>query len=801
MTMRRLVLTGLDLPRFRGSGRTMMLATTCGAAMALLSPVGLVSASAGDLVGKVVDATSGASISGAVVSISGVRDRIVTGRDGSYRVSDIAQGDHTVAASFLGYKTAKSTVSVPATGAATLDIPLTGGDDAQEVVVTGTRLARARALNLQLNNTGVSNIVSADDVGRFPDNNVADAATRLPGVSVFRNRETGEGEYLTIRGLASDFNVTTVNGVRVPNTDNGSRQVSLTLVPPFGLQTVSIKKSSTPDMDGDAVGGTLDLRTPSAFDFNKPVLHVRAQYGYNERASDQGEPKDAYVFQVDGGQRFGPDHKFGVYATAYYYKKNSISEESENDGEWTPYVKPANSQVPIDYRTLHLPGLDLDYYRLSQERYGGNLTLDYQDDKTKLYLIAQAAKFKKIDDHSELIVKARNLYDANGLYNPSAFFIDRNFNTGDEASMLATAQVGGESRFNRLKLEYNAFVSYGERGNPAGYGMEWETPSNKAPYNNTGVTFISPDPRFPEWQLPTALQPLVYDNSQLTSFDGAGRRTNQTNERKYGGKFDATYDMDGSYFLKRIKAGFKYQLQHQDHNEVAYTTKDFNYASFGASPWVGRSVNSILSGYYRFGSLINRDALVASIDAATTGHAKDPTSASHYEENIFAGYAMGDFIWGQWEAVTGLRVEKTDVHNINWNSDDDPTKSGFATTDRSYTEVLPSIHINYRASEKIVYRAAIWTSFSRPAYQYIAGGSSISRDGSGAITSISRGNPDLHPMESLNYDASAEYYLGNAGLVSLGVFYKDLSNYIFTNGNAVSGNTVEIGKASCRERV
>ena len=780
------------LSRRRG---LMGASATVGLMAATLSALSAGHAVAGDIKGHVRDATSGASLAGAQVKTASGQTAI-TDQDGGYTLTDVAAGDAPVSVNFLSYKSANQTVAVPQTGEVTLDFALKGDGVGESVVVTGHRLAQARALNLQLNAVQVSNVISADDLGKFPDNNVADAVSRVPGVSVFHNRETGEGEYVTIRGLASDFNAFSINGERVANTDNSSRQVSLTVLPPFGLETVKVTKTSTPDMDGDAIAGTVDFRTPNAFDFNKPVLRLYGQYGINEQASKDHEPDGGETFQIDAGNLFGADKQFGFYASAYYSNKDSISEESENDGEWTPYNYPASSQVHINYNTLKLPGLDLDYYRLNQKRYGGNFSFDYHGENHQFYLRSQIAKFKKVDDHSELIVKnwkdnACGYYTSctpDGVYDPVSFFADRNFSTQDEDSMLSNTQVGGESRFGRLKLTYDAFYSYGERNNPTGYGLEFQTPDSGL-FATSGVSFTNPDPRFPEWQLPLALQPLVYDNTQLSNLENFGRRTSFTEERKYGGRVDALYDMEGEFHLTSLKAGFKFLHQHQDHSEFAYTVNQPAFANFATSGLVGPTVGSILHGYYTFGSTISRDALESAVDANTTAVAEDPTSSTHYRENIFAEYGMATFNFDKLEVITGLRIETTDVDNTVYVSDSDPTQSGFQSTRRSYTEVLPSVFLNYRADAHTVYRGSIWTSFSRPAYQNISGGASISRDSAGNITGITEGNPDLKPAESLNFDASAEYYLGNAGLVSAGVFYKKISNFIFSNGDTVDSTT------------
>ncbi|WP_156447793.1 TonB-dependent receptor plug domain-containing protein, partial [Caulobacter sp. CCH5-E12] len=105
-----------------------------------------------------------------------------------------------------------------------------------EVVITGQRLSTANSIDQQKKATGVVNVISADDLGKLPDANVADALARIPGVNVVVNQETGEGEYVSIRGLASTYNAYSINGVRVALTDSGSRKMSMTVLPPNGLK-------------------------------------------------------------------------------------------------------------------------------------------------------------------------------------------------------------------------------------------------------------------------------------------------------------------------------------------------------------------------------------------------------------------------------------------------------------------------------------------------------------------------------------------------------------------------------------
>lgn len=720
----------------------------------------------------------------------------------------------------------------------------------EEVVVTGQRLSTQRALEQQKDADGVSNVISADDLGKLPDANMADALSRVPGISVVNNQETGEGEYVTVRSLAATFNAYSVNGVRVAETDGSSRQVSLSVLPPNGLQAVKVSKTSTPDMDGDAIGGTIDMRTPTAFDFKKPVARAFYTYGWNDRADSQGEPAATNSGQIDLGSRFGSDDQFGVFATGYYTKSHLVSEETENDGEWEPYRWRKNAEEAIDDKSMYLPGIDLDYRRIEQERIGGNISLDYQGDDTKLYLRGQYAQYKRVEDVNYLMIKssrtkrltqvnpeATNLTDPekvitgvqangdriygyttaqivdvnkdgiitdadrnassywslngrSGTWDPQNFKFSRSFEVKDQKQNLGTVNAGGETKADALTLTYDAAYSWGERETPDYYSVGFLSNANVAPFTQSGVLFSSADPRFPLYQIPAAAGSITGWDSLLLP-DGASHSRDKTTNDRYSGKVDARYDMQASSWLHHLQAGVKFQRSTRDYDETKLFSGDLNVANMASSGLIERSLAGILHGTYEFGSLMGRDQVISAINKmGTQSFSADDQNGNdkHGRETIYAGYALADARFGDVQLITGVRVENTQVDNRFWVFD---TNSHWGSSDASYTEVLPSATVNWRPTEDQVYRAAVWTSFSRPEYGYISGGQSIGRNSANEIVSISQGNPDLKPAESTNIDLSAEYYLSETSMVSAGLFYKDIKNFIFANGNEITADTTQ----------
>ncbi|KDP93399.1 TonB-dependent receptor [Brevundimonas sp. EAKA] len=735
--------------------------------------------------------------------------------------------------------------------------------EVDEVVVTGQRLSTANAIEAQRRSGVVSSVISSDDLGKLPDANVADALARAPGINVVVNQETGEGEYVSVRGLAGTFNAYSINGVRVALTDPDSRKMSMTVLPPNGLKSITVSKTLTPDMDGDAIGGSVNFQTPTAFDFTKPVARAFLSYGVNDRAQEQGEEDGSGQIQMDFASRLSSDSRFGAFVSFNYGKSNSLNEETENDGEWEPYRWRKDSEEAIDERSMYLPGIDLDYRRIEQERFGGNFSLDYQGQANDFYLRGQYSRLERtgtndytdfrsrktkrlqqVDLENASLIQPDNavvgfgakgriysytvaqmkdfdadgvitdadrkssssywsLFGRSGVWSPETFQFARTFQTLDQVSTLGTINLGGQSRLNRLTLDYDLSYSAGEKGGPDSFSIGYNCDACSAPFNQTGLLWSSYDPRFPMPQLPAFAQNAQNDPN-LLPYDGGGRSRDKQTDARTAFKFDAVYEMEG--VVRHLKAGVKVLWSEREYDATPIWGGSFDNTplegkSLGQSGLIDREVGSVLNGRYYYGAILNRDRVTAAIEAAqkanpvTYSYADLSSSDKSGEETIYAGYGLASFQFNDLDVVAGVRVEHTEVSNTNWIEDE--AQTGFGDTDSNYTNVLPSVTAVYRPSDNFVYRGAIWTSFSRPEFSNISRGVSVGRapprpgQTLGDIVSISRGNPDLKPAEALNLDVSAEYYPDRSSLVSIGVFHKKIDHFIFTNGSAVDADTQE----------
>ncbi|WP_019960197.1 TonB-dependent receptor [Woodsholea maritima] len=862
-----------------------ILLTSVGASVLVAAP-----SFAGTLTGTVKGLGDGAALSGALITVQETGQSVATRQDGSYRIANLPAGTYTLSVSYLGFEGESASVAVDAEGTVRSDFALVqmGAETPDTIVVRGARLGQNRSLSEQRANLNVTNVVSADALGKFPDNNIAESVSRLPGITLVRDQQTGEGSFVTIRGLDTRLNTYNLNGVRLATADAGSRGISLNQLPPDGLQSVEVSKTLRPDMDGDAIGGTIDFRTPSAFDYDGMSAGGSITTDYNDRNGDTG-------YNVSGffGDTFGAQDEYGFYITGYYQDKSSTGEESENEGDWEPYRwRNGSNDRDVDAQTLQMQGVGLDLFENDLKRYGFNTTLDRRfNDGSKVWFRGQYSFYEDAEDHTYFDVRnsrnvsinghsgrlvQKNLLDASlsqpwqvitgqagalgnvygyttdqivdrdndglitdadrsnsdpmngstgrlysligksGVWDPRRLRIGRGFSWRTEEYELWSANLGGEHFVDAFTIEWDLAYSSGRTARTEDAGIDFGR-DGAAPFDQSGVLYAFPNPRYPQWILPGTLAQDIYDPANL-DLQGGDASEREATDNSVIGQIDVDWDVTLG-FLDRIEFGGKVRRQEHevDENPVFEgKTRDLTLAQVLAinPAFVGQAeYGDFLSGYYSgkdsFGMTFNRNALQHAFNSCDdrlfssceTSFSDDEMTRNDRtsKETVYAGYAMGVAEWNDWQVFGGVRVEHTEVENDYFSSVrritldeggvelDDVTVARRGSSEGSYTNVLPSIHVNYRPNENWVYRGAIWTSIARPNFEDMTSRESVSvsqtRLNSGSIrvdgVSISRGNADLKPTEALNFDLGFEYYSPNGGLISANIFYKDLENFIY----------------------
>lgn len=230
----------------------------------------------GLLKGRILDDEKN-PLPGAVVILDDNSRSAITDVDGFYSFTGLPAGNHRVKVTYIGYLPSDKVVSLT-DGSTTQNFVMSDkSKELDEVVVTGVFSGQQRAINAQKNNVNITNVVSADQIGKFPDSNIGDALKRISGINV--QYDQGEARFGQVRGTPADFSSVSINGSRIPSAEGDIRNVQLDLIPSDMIQTIEVNKTLMPDQDGDAIGGSINLVTknsPQRF-----TLNAVAGTGYN----------------------------------------------------------------------------------------------------------------------------------------------------------------------------------------------------------------------------------------------------------------------------------------------------------------------------------------------------------------------------------------------------------------------------------------------------------------------------------------------------------------------------------------
>jgi hypothetical protein len=230
------------------------------------------------ITGKVIESASGDPLPGANVIIEGTNIGAATNLDGEYIIKQVPPGTYTLKFKYIGYDDLEKIISLKPGGVLEQNVQLSWvAVKGEEVVITAQAEGQLSAINQQLSARTITNVVSADRIQEIPDVNAAESAGRLPGISIIRSG--GEGQKLSIRGMAPQYNVMMVNGVRLQSTDREDRSVDLNMISSNLLSGIEVTKALTADMDADAVGGTVNLILSGAEEGWKGNFTLQGGYG------------------------------------------------------------------------------------------------------------------------------------------------------------------------------------------------------------------------------------------------------------------------------------------------------------------------------------------------------------------------------------------------------------------------------------------------------------------------------------------------------------------------------------------
>jgi TonB-dependent receptor len=738
-------------------------------------------AHAGEVAGHVNDATGTRPLQSASVRIVELNRQAETDRAGTYVFGDVPAGTYTLEARYVGAEVTTQSVTVAATGRIASDfaLPAVGGGD---ILVTGQTANLTSALSRQKAADGVESVLTRDAVGQFPDQNVAESLRRLPGVNILNDQ--GEGRYVSVRGLDPDLNGTSVNGVRLPAPEAEARSVALDVISSDTIESIEVKKSFTPDMDGDFIGASVEIHTTSAFDTKKNRYALSAEGSWNDY-SGKVTPKGAFDFT----QKIGDD--FGVAGSVSYYKRKFETDNVEAS-DWTL----------DDNGNAYAESLEYRDYDVERTRINAALSADWRvSDTTKAYVRGNWSQF---DDHE---IRRRTTFDFGDFDEASAASSSTvSFDTADLGSKDAlTIERDLKDRFERQRIRS---VSIGSDTDTGTWKFNWQASyaksSEKETFSLDPMRFAAEFGRasgvsidvdngnkyFPTYSVTSGAaavnNPLNYgfDRLELTTLSDSQDRewaAKADLARTFAGD-DGDFTVQGGVKARWRKKSYDFEMSRFDDYDGDLTladvlgTQTYRLQNIGPVANKGGSADFYLANESGF-EVNPEDSL---IDSSTSDYA--------VTENITAAYLLGRWDSSTLRVIGGVRVERT--HNeMNGNlvaisEDDDDTVIAVSPVSykRNYTNWLPSLTIRYSPQQNLVARLAGYKTIVRPKLGQLAPRYSINEDGEAEF-----GNPALKAYQAWNFDAGFEYYFANNGAFSVGGFYKSIKDYTYSQFSSAEG--------------
>jgi TonB-dependent receptor len=650
--------------------------------------------------------------------------------------------------------------------------------DIEQVTVVGQRAMLENSIARQKDDDLIKSILTRDAIGQFPDQNVAESVRRLAGVNVLNDQ--GEGRFIAVRGLDPSLNSASINGARIPAPESDTRQVALDVIASELIESLEVIKTLTPDMDADTIGAAIRINTTSAFEVQEPHLNVKIENSYND-LNEEHSPKAAFDFAYPISERLG------ISGGASYYDRDTSTDNIEAEG-W------AISDTGVLYAS------DVEYrdYDVNRKRVGYNLSVDYRvNDNTVVYGRALYSIFDDFEERRRLVF-AFDEAPSSGTESSAVFLsddgeieIDRGLKDRFEGQTITSVQFGGETELEKWTLEYEASFSRAEEEetnsqDPTRFSASFENPGELAvamqygdieriPFTITAGNAAFTNPATYEFNKYEQVEGRAEDDEVAFRLDITRKfqLDNGDLDVKFGGKFrertkqfyltlDVFDEFNGTYTLADAIGSGSYDLINIDPLPNLSLVRGFNA---------------------RNAALFTRNVFDSEVESALEDFVVD--------EDVLAVYLMGRYESGPLTVIGGLRLEQTNNDfsaNLVEIFEDGGTRNGIAVAensifviqnnfDQDYRDYMPSISVRYEATDELILRGGIFKSLVRPNFAQLAPRFAVEEADDGEREG-EFGNPDLDPYTAWNYDLSAEYYMSNDAVIQVGLFHKQIDNFI-----------------------
>jgi len=694
-----------------------------------------------------------------------------------------------------------------------------------ELVVTGMRESLEKAIEIKRASDNHVEAISADDIGKLPDKNVADALQRIPGVNT-TSAASGEGGFdendrVSVRGTSPSLTQVTIDGHSVSTGDwfildqfsTVGRSVSFTLLPSEIVSTTLVYKTQDATILEGGVSGAIDIVTRRPLDFAQPVtLQFSGQGAYNTLTKSTKPQVSGLVSWHNA------DSTFGVLLQGF-----SEERSVQRYGQETLGYTQITSAMPTGAANPSLVGvwaptlIGSTLFQQERKRQGGDIAVQWRpNDKVELRFSGFYSKLNATNHNDNYMYWGSNELNNNA---PTSFTVKDNTLVAANFPLIGPAgtpvnglvvdnivrpDASGTSYYFNLDGDFHVSDKLTVRGQVGYTHGVGDTPTEPA-YEVDGATAISYAPSGNGWAVtPANINP---QSPAGLANDWAWNETFKSVDKETYGKLDATYDIDRGAF-KNVLFGVRYadhQRKVDGWDRGCSLGADGQCWTLPPQPFSATNPTRYPSGFNSGalgipGLLIpiagNPDTIVSILDGIKDG-VHGPISSivqpqNYYwpgafkvTEHDFAGYLMGRFGGEGWRGNVGVRVVRTEENAFVNVSDPAGTHAGditssaygpyyIANVSHTYTDVLPSVNLTFDLSDKLFLRASAAETMSRPDFSALGGTVSLTD----TTLTGNGGNPNLRPIKAAVYDAALEYYYAPASIAAVSVFYQDLSSYV-----------------------
>lgn len=695
-------------------------------------------------------------------------------------------------------------------------------NDLGAIIVTGSRPiaeSEATALEVQKNSDSIVTVVASDSVGRLPDQNVAQATGRLPGVAV--ERDQGQARYISLRGAPNYWTTLSFDGINIVSPEG--RDARFDSIPSAIASQIIVSKAVTPEMPGETVSGNVNIITRSAFDYNG--LHFAGKAGFG--LAELGDRKQYEGSAVLSDRFNAGDGEIGVIVSGSYYQRGMITDNFETD-----YERVSQDQRPGNLTRFWAHETENKLYRLTRKNWSLSGRFDWKPDSDNtvsvrsIYTIftddeaRDNYRFDLDDRQSDLVANTTDCPTAVNSSPTTTGYADicigntpsKGVVYGIDIRQRSTLRAFRQSIFTNSISGGHAFAdgwqfswigNYTESKDDRSVVGEasWDSPSTRSLRSTVAYDFTNPNrgdlqlfqtvqlstpTRYQAGARVTNIDSFAKSLSQLTVLDAVDTTQAYTakavlaRETEFLGG-DATFKT-GFQFDQRTKTVDESQILLNTAAQFATVGISTDYNQFSiATPFQG----AIPLGYdFRY---FDTDKMRAVSKLAQENFTFTPNTGNIYDvrEQVYAGFLMANVKYDWGSLLGGVRVEH--VKNRGIATATVAGVSGLVTAEESQTLAFPSLHLNYNLDDSKKLRVSFNSGAARADYDQLRPNVTVNDSNQ----SVSGGNPAVKPERAYGVDAYFEWYVEPQGYLMAGLFYKEVKDVLYRQTRTFGSNALD----------